>query len=134
MIGCLRTRVRKQPIIALYFEFETRVRKQPIIALYFEFETVLKFYNLGARPVALRAANLRLLCICDMYRNCTYMLHWNRSLSEPALEINHLRTVVVIFHCVALAKTGLVMGPLRPCPCIGPSVRNTFRVPSLCNL
>ena len=32
MIGCLRTRVRKQPIIALYFEFET----------------VLKFYNLGA--------------------------------------------------------------------------------------
>ena len=32
MIGCLRTRVRKQPIIALYFEFET----------------VLKFYNLEA--------------------------------------------------------------------------------------
>ena len=30
MIGCLR------------------VRKQPIIALDFEFETVLKFYNLGA--------------------------------------------------------------------------------------
>ena len=25
----------------------TRVRKQPIIALYFEFETVLKFHNLG---------------------------------------------------------------------------------------
>ena len=25
------------------------VHKQPIIALYFEFETVLKFYNLGAR-------------------------------------------------------------------------------------
>ena len=34
MIGCLRTRVRKQPIIALYFEFET----------------VLKFYNLEAWP------------------------------------------------------------------------------------
>ena len=30
MVGCLRTRVSKQPIIALYFEFET----------------VLKFYNL----------------------------------------------------------------------------------------
>ena len=26
----------------------TRVRKQPIIALYSEFETVLKFYNLKA--------------------------------------------------------------------------------------
>ena len=32
MIGCLRTRVRKQPIIALYFDFET----------------VFKFYNLRA--------------------------------------------------------------------------------------
>ena len=33
MIGCLRTRVRKQPIIALYFESEN----------------VLRFYNLEAR-------------------------------------------------------------------------------------
>ena len=33
MIGCLRTRVRKQPIIALYFESENE----------------LKFYNLEAR-------------------------------------------------------------------------------------
>ena len=32
MIGCLRTRVRKQPIIALYFELENE----------------LKFYNLKA--------------------------------------------------------------------------------------
>ena len=32
MIGCLRTRVRKQPIIAPYFESDT----------------VLRFYNLGA--------------------------------------------------------------------------------------
>ena len=32
MIGCLRTRVRKQLIIALYFEFENK----------------LKFYNLEA--------------------------------------------------------------------------------------
>ena len=33
MVGCLQTRVSKQPIIALYFELET----------------VLKFDNLGAR-------------------------------------------------------------------------------------
>ena len=32
MIGCLRKRVHKRPIIALYFEFENE----------------LKFYNLGA--------------------------------------------------------------------------------------
>ena len=35
MIGCLRTQVRKQPIIALNFELET----------------VLKFYNLDASPL-----------------------------------------------------------------------------------
>ena len=35
MIGCLRTRVRKQPIIALYFESENE----------------LKFYNLKARHI-----------------------------------------------------------------------------------
>ena len=34
MIGCLQTRVPKQPIIALYFESET----------------VLNLFNLGARP------------------------------------------------------------------------------------
>ena len=38
MIGCLWTCVGKQPIIAVYFEFET----------------VLKFYNLGARTGLLR--------------------------------------------------------------------------------
>ena len=32
MIGCLRTRVRRQPIFWLYFDFET----------------ILKFYNLAA--------------------------------------------------------------------------------------
>ena len=36
MIGCLRTRVRKQPIITLYFEFWT----------------VLQFYNLEARSMS----------------------------------------------------------------------------------
>ena len=33
--------------------FRTRVRKQPIIALYFESETVLKFYNLEASSLVL---------------------------------------------------------------------------------
>ena len=48
MIGCLRTRVRKQPIIVLYFESET----------------VLKFYNLEAswfsRDDAYRGSQRRL--------------------------------------------------------------------------
>ena len=35
MIGCLQTRVRKQPIIVLYFEFET----------------LLMFYNLEASSI-----------------------------------------------------------------------------------
>ena len=33
---------------------QERVNKQPIIALYFEFENVLKFYNLGAFAIQLR--------------------------------------------------------------------------------
>ena len=41
MIGCLRTRDRKQPIIALYFEFENE----------------LKFYNL-------EALSLKMLTLC----------------------------------------------------------------------
>ena len=49
MIGCLRTRVRKQPITELYFEFET----------------VLMFYNLEARnnkgAIASEAAKKRRL-------------------------------------------------------------------------
>ena len=67
MIGCLQTRVRKQPIIALYFEsenelkfynhearprgYKTRVRKEPISALYFESENEFKFYNQEVRPL-----------------------------------------------------------------------------------
>ena len=44
MIGCLRTRVHKQPIIVLYLEFENE----------------LKFYNFEARP-SIRVFILRLL-------------------------------------------------------------------------
>ena len=42
----------------------------------------------------------------------------------------------IIFTCLALAKAGLVVGPLGPSvrSFVRPSVRNTFRVPSLCNL
>ena len=39
MIGCLQTRVCKQPIVELHFEFENE----------------LKFYNLGARAVVYNA-------------------------------------------------------------------------------
>ena len=47
MIGCLRTRVRKQPIVALYFESET----------------VLKFYNLEARLLYFNVA----LLVCGLW-------------------------------------------------------------------
>ena len=44
MIGCLRTRLRKQPIIALYFEFENE----------------LKIYNLGAWSLCVRQARAQI--------------------------------------------------------------------------
>ena len=47
-------------------------------------------------------------------------------LTRSQYNFNYGQTCV--FTCVALAKAGLVVGPLRP------SVRNTLGVPSLCNL
>ena len=44
MIGCLRTRVRKQPIIGLYFESEN----------------VLKLYNLEAWPLDYKKNHVQL--------------------------------------------------------------------------
>ena len=38
--------VRKQPIIALYFEFETTCLQATNHCAFFEFETVFKFHNL----------------------------------------------------------------------------------------
>ena len=64
MIGCLRTRVRKQRIIALYFEFDT----------------VVKFYNLGARclvtkcSVALPHGAVGWSAVCDCGITSSYSL------------------------------------------------------------
>ena len=49
MMGCLRTRARKQPIIALYFESGP----------------VLKFYNLDARPKSRRLTCQMLILVTD---------------------------------------------------------------------
>ena len=46
MIGCLRTRVRKQPIVGLYFESENE----------------LKFYNLETKSTGMGVTS-----ICDAY-------------------------------------------------------------------
>ena len=46
MIGCLRTRVRKQPIIALYFEFEIVLKFYMLEAWFFKLKgTALKANN-----------------------------------------------------------------------------------------
>ena len=67
MIGCLRTHVRNQPIIALYFEFETEPLVQ-VCGLICAVATVI-FYlvlvanTLGARPRNL-AFNAYRLIVC----------------------------------------------------------------------
>ena len=52
-IACLTVSVAEQADLkkksAIIGRLRTRARKQPIVTLYFEFETVLKFYNLEAR-------------------------------------------------------------------------------------
>ena len=64
MIGCLWTRVRKQPIIALYFEYET----------------VLKFYNLGARSHTVLELFYDLLYILLVHSSIAIILMGKREL------------------------------------------------------
>ena len=68
MIGCLLTRVRKQPIIALYFEPE-RVRKQPIIALYFESEFITSMPG------------------HKYHMTCTNLMTWVTLFQGPSIEV-----------------------------------------------
>ena len=62
-------------------------------------------------------------------------------------EVSNKHCLLTFFHftCVALVKADLVVGPFRPSVCLSVrlpvlpfvcpySVRNTFAVPSLCNL
>ena len=44
----------------------TRVRKQPIIALYFESETVLQFYNLEAWSPRYRCSRIKPLVLTQL--------------------------------------------------------------------
>ena len=46
MIGCLRTRVRKKPIIALYFEFETVSASSQSLRFILSLRMSSNFYNL----------------------------------------------------------------------------------------
>ena len=50
---------------------QTRVRKQPIIALYFEFETVLKLYNLKVRTFRMT----RVICIMHFAQKADQRSH-----------------------------------------------------------
>ena len=51
MIGCLRTRVRKQPIIALYFESENKLK-------FYDLDAWFYTVNLGSFIYALRGHRL----------------------------------------------------------------------------
>ena len=64
MIGCLRTRIRKQPIIALYFEFENE----------------LKFYNLGPGFPAIRPILSQDYCLVVLFY-CSYVKNWKTILA-----------------------------------------------------
>ena len=75
MIGCLR------------------VRKQPIIVFYFEFETVLKFYNLEAM---IKIIQLEMLKITEKYVNG----HYGRTdqpytISSPCKPMAHVNSQTI---------------------------------------
>ena len=68
MIGCLRTRVRKQPIIALYFESET----------------VVKFYNFEA------------LCLFGIKVQSEHNINFIESIKELNNELFTARLLITI--------------------------------------
>ena len=57
--------------------------------------------------------------------------------TSPSWNNPQSQELVILFTCVALAKAGLVVGPLRPSgrPSVRPSVRNTlgWQVCVICN-
>ena len=69
MIGCLRTRVRKQPIIALYFESET----------------VLKFYNL-------ESSTIKAVWIQCLAQEHNTVPQWRTEPDTPQFQIEHYLT------------------------------------------
>ena len=74
MIGYLRTRVRKQPINALYFEFENE----------------LKFYNLEARFHACA-------CVSEMSRENPLEANISKIKDTISLHIHTVRPVSLLF-------------------------------------
>ena len=65
MIGCLRTRVRKQSIIALYFEFET-VHKRPILYCFLESKANIYFLKSHKMDVSNREVKNNFVGFADL--------------------------------------------------------------------
>ena len=63
----------------------TRVRKQPIIVLYFKFKTVLKFYNLRTRLPHMRVDQTRSLGITNPWPQNDY---YERSKMDTCISSN----------------------------------------------
>ena len=78
MIGCLRTRVRKQQIIAHYFEFENE----------------LKFYNLEARSNIVKGSCDSILDPGERFASSSFF---------PFLFcclLNHMADIAYVFWCM----------------------------------
>ena len=79
MIGCLRTRVRKQPIIAFYFEFENE----------------LKFYNLEAWFVGRLKSIFEMVTMHPTWMSLRYHLpflnHNDASIKISAFQLSGLK-------------------------------------------
>ena len=80
MIGCLRARVRKQPIIALYFESEN----------------VLRFYNLESCPIHAQAPTMKLFSNMCIFLVGNY-LRPSRNSRQLIFNINDAVLIVIIF-------------------------------------
>ena len=75
MIGCLRTHVRKQPIIAIYFEFENE----------------LKFYNLMAELSSKKPlSSIRYKVACRYSKDSNQLAHLHHLISVLVLQLKNV--------------------------------------------
>ena len=80
----------------------TRVRKQPIIALYFESETTLKFYNLKTRSTSLSQSPRE----WQKYFELSEVRHWqNVTSTQYDVHVGFLQNICLRYMCSQTAPT-----------------------------
>ena len=100
MIGCLRTRVRKQPIIVLYFDCQNRVSQTEI-------------ENRKACKTKIISDDRESFCL--LYCSLLYYVCYFAYLCFTFCRINEENFACELSHCILLARTLSTMMLVQEC-------------------